>query len=390
MNKINIFASKFSSMKQTLFLIVLATSILVNCKAEKRDANKIEEKSTITYASGFDIQYFEEYSKLIIKSPYPDAVNSIEYFLIPNSAEIPGHINSQNIVRTPLTNIVVTSTTHVPMLELIGEETSITGFPNLKYISSEKTSQLIERGKIRELGKEESINTEVVLELNPDAVIGFALNNNNRMFDNIEKAGIPVLLNGDWLEETPLGRAEWIKFFGILFEKTAMADSIFSAIESEYRAAREIAKKATDKPSLLSGIEFNQVWNVPAGESFVAQYLTDANVNYLWSDTKGKGSLSLSFEAVFETAQNAAIWIDPGQFTSYDQMMQANEHYAKFQAFQNRMIYTYSMKKGANGGILYYELAPVQPHIVLKDLIKVAHPELLPDYQPYFLEKLQD
>ena len=129
---------------------------------------------------------------------------------------------------------------------------------------------------------------------------------------------------------------------------------------------------------------------MPAGESFVAQYLKDANTHYLWSDVPGKGSLSLNFESVYERAKNADIWIDPGIFTSYAAMKKANNHYTRFKAYSEKTIYTYSLKKGKNGGIIYYEMAPIQPHIVLLDLIKVAHSELLPGYTPYFLEKLED
>lgn len=378
---------------QNLLLLFLLIAATISCKKEEKKESEVQQKASIKYAKGFEIQYFKNYKKLIIKSPYPNATQFHEFYILEKNGLKKGEIakiSTQKILKTPLEKAVVTSTTHIPMLELLDEESSLIGFPNLKYISSVKTNKLIKQGKIRELGKEEQINTEVLLELQPDAVIGFSLSNNTKMFTNIEKAGIPVVLNGDWLEETPLGRAEWIKFFGVLFNKEQLADSIFNSIEMQYLKAKEIAQNAVNKPTILSGIEFNQVWNVPAGESFVAQFLKDANTNYLWSDTKGKGSLSLSFESVFEKAQNADIWIDPGQFASYSEMQNTNEHYTKFKAYNKKTIYTYSMKKGENGGIIYYELASIQPHIVLKDLIKVVHPELLPGYEPYFLEKLQN
>lgn len=122
----------------------------------------------------------------------------------------------------------------------------------------------------------------------------------------------------------------------------------------------------------------------------MAQFLKDANTNYLWAETKGKGSLSLSFESVFEKGQGAQLWIAPGHYTSFSQLKKANQHYTQFDAFTSKNIFSFNNKIGENGGVLYYELAPIQPHIVLKDLIKIAHPELLPNYVPYFLEKLQE
>jgi len=371
-------------------IIFLSLLLLISaCKTEKKELVIKEINTSIKHAKGFDIQSFKNHKKLIIKSPYPDTKEQFEYILISKGAKIPKAENGLKSIRTPIEKLVVTSTTHIPMLELLEEENSLVGFPNLQYISSIKTRQLIANGNIMELGNEQDINTEVLLDLQPEIVIGFSMSSNNKMFTNIEKAGIPVLLNGDWLEETPLGRAEWIKFFGVLLGKEKEADSIFNNIKEQYKKAKIIAKKAKYKPTILSGVLFKEVWNLPAGESFVAQFLKDANTNYLWSDTKGKGSLSLNFENVFEKGQQAEFWIAPGHYTDLDQLKVANQHYTEFDAYKNKKIYSFANKKGENGGVLYYELAPVQPHIVLKDIIKVTHPELLPDYHSFFLEKLK-
>ena len=206
----------------------------------------------------------------------------------------------------------------------------------------------------------------------------------------IQKAGIPVVYNGDWLEATPLGRAEWIKFFGLLFGKEKQADSIFKEIEKSYLAAKNSALAATKKPTILSGAIMSKgIWNLPAGESFVAQFLKDANLDYIWENTKGKGSLSLSFESVFDKGKNADFWIAPGYFTSKKQLLQSNQIYAEFTAFKNDKIYTPKLKKGKTGGVLYYELAPTRPDLVLKDIIKITQPDLLPNYELIFFEKME-
>jgi iron complex transport system substrate-binding protein len=341
----------------------------------------------VKHAVGFDIEDHEKFKKLIIKSPYPNAKQALEYFLIPKVQNIPEELNDAKIIRTPIETMVVTSTTHIPMLELLNVEESLVGFPNLPYISSKKTRDRINKNKIKELGNEQNLNTEVLLDLQPDIVVGFAMSSSN-VYSSIEKAGITVLLNGDWLEETPLGRAEWIKFFAVLFNKEQDGEFIFNEIEKKYMEAMEIAKKSINKPSVLSGVLFKDVWNLPAGESFVAQFLKDANTNYLWSDSKGKGSLSLSFETVFTKGQHADFWIAPGHYNSLEQLLNANEHYKEFDAFSSKNIFSFANTIGENGGVLYYELAPIQPHIVLKDIIKITHPELLPGYQPFFLKQL--
>ncbi len=377
-------------MKNYIYLLLILS--LFSCKKEKEKLtnNSIKVKKTIKHATGFDIKKTKEYTVLIIKLPFPDAKKNIEYVLVNEKhynkvSEIPAFAG-MTIVKMPIKRIVTTSTTHIPMLELLNEETSLVGFPHAKYISSPKTRALIDNGKITELGKEQSMNTEILIDLKPDAVIGFSLSSNNKMFATIEKFGIPVILNGDWLEKTPLGRAEWIKFFGVLYGKEEQANKIFNNIEKEYNKVKDLAKNSKSKPKVLSGVMHKDKWNLPAGESYVAQFLRDANINYPWQNTKGNGSLSLSFESVFEKASDATIWIGPGYFDSLKQLEEANQHYAKFNAFRNKKVYNFTKRKGKTGGVLYYELAPIQPHIVLKDIIKVAHPELLDGYIPFYLD----
>ena len=382
--------SLFSFLLSLFFLLGIITS----CKKEINSSNKektphVAYTTNIKYATGFEIKQYKDYKKLIIKSPYPKAEKSLIYVLLEDK-NILAHTDFHHvkIIPIPIKKLVATSTTHIPMLELLNQEQTLVGFPNTKYISSPKTRSLIKNGAVKELGKEQNINTELLLDLQPDLVIGFSLNSNNKMFTNIEKAGIPVILNGDWLEKTPLGRAEWIKLFGVLFNKEKQADSIFNHIEKEYLQAKKIALKAISKPKILSGAMYQDKWNLPAGDSYAAHFLKDANVNYPWLNSKGKGSLSLSFESVFDKAKDAQIWLSPSFFNSYKQLSEANNHYAQFDAFKNKKVYNFVNKKGETGGVLYYELAPIQPHIVLKDIIKIVHPELLKNYTPIYLEEL--
>jgi len=368
-----------------LLSLFISFSILLSCNNKKQtEKDQIKTENNLKYAKGFEIQYFENYKKLIIKKPYQGATESFEYILTNSTSH-----NDLNTIQTPVESIVVTSTTHIPMLELLHIEHKLVGYPNTKYISSKKTRALIDAGKVIDLGNEENINTELLLDLKPDIVIGFSINSNNKMFATIEKMNIPVILNGAWLEETPLGRAEWIKLFGVLFNKEKEADSIFSNIEKNYLEAKKIALNAERIPTIISGGLFKDIWNLPAGESFEATFLADANTNYLWKDAKGTGSLSLNIENVFEKGHDAEIWISPSFYTSLEQLKSANDIYPKFKAFKNDHIYTFVNKKGATGGLIYFELAPARPDLVLKDLIKIAHPELLPDYTFTFFEKLK-
>ncbi|CAI8369333.1 MAG: Uncharacterised protein [Polaribacter sp. SA4-10] len=378
---------KIDSLKIVIVALLLA---IVSCKKEVQTTALKLASSKITHAKGFDIIEEKGVKKLVIKSAYQNSTEVTTYHIY-KKMPIAALANAQlNTIQVPVKNIVVTSTTHIPMVELLQSENAIIGFPNGKYVSSERTRNLLDAGKIAEIGKENSLNTEILLNLQPELVVGFSVTSPDRSLTTLQKAGINVIYNGDWLEETPLGKAEWIKFFGVLFDKEKEADSIFKAIETNYLNAKKSALMGLKKPTVLSGaIMSKDIWNLPAGESFVAQFLKDANLTYLWKDTKGKGSLSLSFESVFDKGVNADIWIAPGYFASKKQLLESNALYAKFKAFQDNNIYTPTTKKGKSGGVLYYELATTRPDLVLKDIIKITNPALLPDYKLVFFEKMK-
>jgi iron complex transport system substrate-binding protein len=197
-----------------------------------------------------------------------------------------------------------------------------------------------------------------------------------------------VVYNGDWAEQTPLGKAEWIKFFAPFFQKEQMADSIFNKIEDSYNQAKALALKAKTKPTVLTGGLYKDVWYVAGGNSWMAQFLKDANADYLWGDTAETGSIGLGLESVLDTAQHADYWFNPSSQTSYDELAEVNAHHTQFDAFTTRKIYSNAIEKGATGGIIFYEMAPQRPDLVLKDFIAILHPELLPDHTLHFIKPL--
>ena len=377
-------------------LSFFAIILFLNCKNEPKTKNTYSSTTaTITenkHATGFEIADFNSHKILSIISPWPKADKTYKYALIQKNmlSEITLDKDEfDGVITIPIEKIVVTSTTHIPALELLGIEETLIGFPGTDYVSSEKTRSRIDRGNIRELGKNEDINTEVLLKLKPDVVIGYGVSSSNKTLETIQKSGIPVIYNGDWVESSPLAKAEWIKFFGALYNKEKEADSIFNQIESDYLSAKTLASNIINKPKVLCGAMHKDVWYLPNGTSPEAQILKDANVNYLWSETSDKGSLALSFESVYTKAKDADFWLSPSYYSSLKTLAKANEHYTKFEAFKNKAIYTFANTTGETGGVLYYELGTARPDLVLKDIIKICHSELLKDYQPYFFKPLE-
>lgn len=373
-----------------IFIFFATLSLFVQCK----DATKITKKTTteinlVQHAEGFSIVEYVDFSILKVKNAYPEAKEVYTYVLHKKNAQLPDSLDVYTKIQVPVQKIIVTSTTHVPSIEMLEMENTIVGFPSTHYISSEKTRTLIDNGTIREIGSNQSLNTELILDLNPDIIVGFSVDGDLKTYKNLEKNGQKIIFNADWTEKTPLGKAEWIKFFGALYDKNKEANVIFSKIESDYEEALLLVKNSKNQPTILAGSIYEDQWYLPQGDSWAALFLKEANGNYLWKETKGTGSLALSFETVLDKAKDADYWISPGQFTSMHEILKTNANYKYFKAVQNKNIYTSSSKKGKTGGVIFYELAPNRPDLVLKDLIKILHPEVLPNYELYFFEKLK-
>jgi len=372
-----------------LILFSLFILGLTHCKKTKNIAKATVNENEIVHAEGFSLVEYDDFSILKVKNTYPESEESFTYVLHKENIIIPDTLQQFTAIKIPVQKIIVTSTTHIPSLEMLGVENTLVAFPTLKYISSETTRERIDQGKVREIGKNQSLNTEVILDLNPDVIVGYSVDGDMKAFKNLEKSGQKVIFNSDWTEKTPLGKAEWIKFFGALYDKKEKANLEFETIEESYNKALKLAQKAETKPSILAGAIYEDQWFLPQGDSWAALFLKEANGNYLWADSTGTGSLALSFETVLDKAKDADFWIGPGQFTSIEEIIKDNKNYEFFKAVETKNVYSFSTKKGKTGGVIYYELAPNRPDLVLKDIIKILHPELLPNYELFFFEQLQ-
>lgn len=382
----------FLVMRLRYFIVfILCFTLILACQHHNSSVSNLAactETQQVKYAKGFCLIDHDQYTQLNLLDPTTGHVKQQMAF-IKKGVMPPKGFSPDQIIEVPITSVVVTSTTHIPPLELIEEQDALVGFPNLDYISSALTRGLIEQGKVAELGENQALNIEVLLTLKPELIMTFSIDQTQKGLEKLKEAGIPVIYNGDWTEQHPLGKAEWIKVFGALFDKKEKSDSIFNQIEQDYVHLRALAKTAVQTPTVISGALYKDIWYAPNGDSWAARFLKDANSHYLWQDTQGTGSLQWNIEEILQYADKAQIWIGPGQFTSYDQMAQSSATYTKFKPFTSQKIYTFSSNKGPTGGLLYYELAAMHPDWVLSDLIHILHPELMPqDYQPKFFTPL--
>lgn len=380
-------------MRNKTLVFVFAFLVFNSCKNEKPSPASTSESTgepiEVTYAKGFSITDKGDHTIIEVTNPWPDAGKTFRYALVNDKESFTSEETFDAVVQVPVKNLIVTSTTHIPSLDMLGETDKLIAFPNLSYISSENTRKRIAEGKITEIGNNESINTENVIDLQPDVMIGFAVTGNNKTYETLQRAGIPIVFNGDWTEQNPLGKAEWIKFFGAFFDKMDEANALFSEIETEYNTIKELAQTADNSPTVLSGALWKDIWYLPEGNSWGARFIADAGGDYLWEDSNGTGSIALNVETVIEKAQHADFWIGPGQFTTYKELEDAHKAYTQLDAFKNKQVYSFSSLKGETGGVIYYELAPNRPDLVLKDLVKILHPDVLPDYELYFFRALE-
>lgn len=372
--------------------ILLLSIFLFSCSQEKESAEIDTPDSSsvkLKYAEGFTITRIGSATKVTIHYPYQGATSGQTYLLVAEGDDIPAGVPGATVITVPLKSIVCTSTTHIPMLDYLGESDKLTGFPTLDYVSSPVMRKRIDNGEVRELGVDKSMNIELLAALKPDAVMGYSLTGDYGQFKKIEELGIPVVLNAEYLEKHPLGRAEWIKFVALFFNKQQRADSVFNKIEQAYVETRALAASFPQRPTVVSGIVYGDAWFLPGGRNYAAQLLKDAGCHYLWEDDTSNGFLQLAFESVYEKAHAADLWIGVASFASLDEMRRAESRYTGFDAFKRGDVYTYSARTGAKGGNEYLELGYLRADIVLKDLVKIAHPAALPDYTLYFHKKLE-
>ncbi|HKO77487.1 MAG TPA: ABC transporter substrate-binding protein [Flavobacterium sp.] len=378
---------KFSFYKVILFAILFS---FIGCKKnEKNDTQTdVNTPNSIHYAKSLAIHKHQGYTVVTVSNPWPDAVKDFTYILKEKNGIVPDSLKKYTEISVPLQSIVVTSTTNIPFLEMLGVEKSLVGFPHTDYVSSEKTRALIDAGLVKNVGQNEKLNIEQLIELAPELIVTFGIDNNNPSIENLQKSGLKVLIQADWMEQSPLGKAEWIKLYGALFGKEKEANQLFDNIVKEYNDAVKLVVNQNPTSTVLYGSMYQDQWFVAKGSSWVAQFMKDAKADYLWKDLEGTGSLGLSFENILDKAKTANFWIATGSFKSLSELEKANPHYSQFDAFANKTIYTFEGKMGATGGTIFYELSPARPDLVLKDYIKIFHPKLLPDYTFTFAKKL--
>lgn len=334
------------------------------------------------YAQNFLLVRAEHYTEALVLSPYPESPDTLRYFLVPkkNTKTFIAPHQGQ-VIGVPLARTVVFSAPHFGLIEALGQEKSVKAVSNLHYMASQALQEQI----IVELGAPEQSSTEALLGLKPDAVFLTAVTQEG--FQKWQKkAGIPLVYCSEWLENTPLGRAEWIRFIAAFYGKEAEAADWFEQRALKYETLR---KRVAEQPtvSCFTGSPFRGVWYMAKGDSYITNLLRDAGGAHLWAEHGGQGSLPLDVEVVYQKAKDAEFWIN-AQATSMEELQAQHVSFAAFRAFGkgNVLVNTNYQIEGVNA---YWTKAIAEPERLLQDLTYFLHPDLLPeDYKPRYYQRL--
>jgi iron complex transport system substrate-binding protein len=379
---------------KNLFKYFLILSLALNffgCDSKESSEAVLVEKVALSYAKGFTVSRGDSFWEIEVSQPWTGSEKTFRYLIVAENGIIPtGKFDA--IIQLPIAKVILTSTTQIPHLDLLGMNDRLIGFPQTDLISSKTSRMLIDAGKVQDLGAGPSANPELIIELDPDWIMISTLCDDLRYLDLLKTAEIPAVINGEYVEQHPLGRAEWIKFTGILLGEFEKASEVFAQVEQDYLEAAALAEQIPEvgRPTVLSGVMYQDIWYAPGSESWGAQILKNAGGKYVFEDQSGTGSLQLNYEFVIDNAMDADFWIGSADFISLAEIGRVEPRYQAIKAYQNGNVFTYTLKKGETGGLEYFELGYMRPDLILKDLMKILHPSLLPDYELYFYKQLNE
>ncbi len=344
----------------------------------------------VDYAEGFSIDYYNNYKVVTVNSPWQGAVEPFIYVLVQCGTPVPEGYDDEQIIEIPAASAVSLSTTYLPSFVELGLVDRLVGVDEGDFAFSPEVRERLDSGEIAEIGSGPTVNVEQALELEPDVIFTFASGSPD--WDThpvLLEAGLHVVVNSDYLESQPLGRAEWVKFIAAFFNAEAEANAIFDEVQSSYDELVEVAAGAEERPTVLANAMFGDTWYVSGGGSYAAQLIADAGGDYVWSDDTSAGSLPLSFEEVVDRAHDADIWLNPNFWFTLVDGLAEDERYAEFTAFENGQVYNNNARVNATGGNDFGETGVLHPELILGDLINIFHPDLLPEREMFFYQQLQ-
>lgn len=379
-------------MKKILLSAYIVTWVLLlsACGGGSKTSSLQAEGDTVRmkYSSLLQIVKHADYTVVTIRNPWDTLKVLHTYLLADREKPLPEHLPEGTIVRTPLQKSVIYSSVHCSLWSELDELKGIGGVCGLEYIKLPQIQEGCRNGSIVNVGNSMNPDIERIIDLRPDAILLSPFENSGG-YGRVGKLNIPIIECADYMETSALGRAEWMRLYGLLLGKEAQADSLFAGIEKEYLTlTQQVKSQNLKRPTVISEMKNSSAWYIPGGNSTMGRLFQDAGADYVFAYLSNSGSVPLAFETVFDRGGNADIWLikyNQPQDKTYSELERDYAPYARFKAFQDRKVY------GCNTNhVPFYEESPFHPELLLKDLIKIFHPELLPDYDLKYFSNLAE
>ncbi len=326
------------------------------------------------YAKGFSAKDTAGVTLVEVYNPWSNYETLEKYIFAPDLTKIPDSLKGVRI-KVPVESAVYLSSTYLGMVELLDARNTVLACSNANWIYDSALFDRYNRGLLTNLGNDLTVSAESIISLNPEAVMKYIYKGEDPIDRIICGSGIPIVYNIEFMEQHPLGRAEWIKLLGIMLGKKEMADSVFKQIEHNYNSFLSLTSNSTDRPKVLHGSSYKGTWYAAGGQSYIASFFKDAGAQYFWSKDSSTGSLPLNFEEVILHQREADVWIGANA-SSLTELLTIEPRSKVFTAFQAGQVYHYNKRLNPNGGVDYYESGVVRPDLVLRDFLLILHPTL--------------
>jgi iron complex transport system substrate-binding protein len=374
--------------------IFLFTFLIVSCIGKSgSESGKILKAGTgyITRAERIKIDKLSGSVTVTILNPWQGANNvNLIYHLVRRGSAIPAGMDSSTIIFVPVKKIICMSTTHVAMISALNEENTISGVSGTSYVFSEKIIKNIGKGLVEDVGYEANLNKELILKISPDLVMMYGIGSESAGYTGkIRELGVKVIFNADYLETDPLGKAEWIKLFGALYCNENLADSIYTSEFQEYNTLKSfIEQHISARPKVLLGLPYKDTWFISPGNSFISKLIGDAGGDYLWHNTESSVSMPFGIEKVYLGALTAEYWLNIGSVSSKNDIISVDQRLKDLPCYKNGNLYNNNKRVTIKGGNDFWESGAVYPHLILKDIATILHPELFNDKELVFYRKI--
>jgi len=354
-------------------------------------ASGSSDSALVEFAQGFTMEKHGDITLLTVLNPWQGAKDVIyRYALCPKGKKAPDEYSPYIIIYTPVERVVCMSTKHVAMLSALGKASSIKALSGTDLVSDTTVRKAIDMGLVVDIGYDQGLNYEKIISLNPDVIFAYAVGDElvgskTRLAD----LGQKVVFNAEYLERTSLGQAEWIKFMAAFYGCGEQAAEKFNAIRDEYLSLCRLVKDREPKPKILCGLPWQGIWHIPGGQSWMSAMIADAGGDYIWKENTSHEGIPVNIETIVHQGGRADLWLNAGAARSLAEIRSVDERLSLIHPFQTGAVYSNYARVGAGGGNDFLESGVINPHIILKDMMKIFHPDVLPDHHLHYYMKLE-